>query len=869
LPDRERLLTSAKGGSPGPAEGRGGLGTFTRSRELSSRALPDGEHPEFPLLHYEQDRAVAGWGPPPPFDGRGIVTTLYSAEFASGWVQLNELVRLGVRLPVEIYYRPGELSDQQIRLVEDLPLDARLVLLEDEVEGYAIKVHAIVRSRFREVLWIDTDNVPIRDPEYLFDDPAYREKGSLFWRDVSGADRAVFWHPESPVWELFRVPYNDAEEFESGQLLIDKQRCWPEIGLLLHFNSDPFYYRYVNGDKDTFRFAWQQMHLRRGGTLADINYLASGDVPYGFMPFGPFHIGPPNPWGKWGGGSVMQQRDRLGRPLFNHRTAHKYGSAVGDGRPDLDPDDVYGPDEHRIYRQHLETLRSAMAGCAASPAKAAHPAGAKQWFAKPGIRRAEGMRIPAIIHQTWKDEAVPAEFREWQESWRRHNAGWKYKLWTDAEIDALVRERFPELYGIFRAYPAPIFRVDLGRYLILKAFGGVYADLDCECLRPLEPLLAGKLLAIGLEPESHRANGKAAERGLPHILCPSFIGSTAEHPFWDALLTEIRAAKDEPDVLDATGPFLLTQAAFRYQGEAPIHVLPAALLYPVDNENCDSGRVFDIEYWEEATRDAFVIHYWAGTWWKDWRPTLQRRLPASFPMQMIMGELGERDARADGDPPKISCVMVEGGGLAGRERAIDDFLRQTYPKKELLIVGAAVPGAAEPPRDGSADAAVKIIPHPGGEATPDELRRLAVAEADGDYVCLWKGGAVNDPSRLDYQYLIATGAGAEGSALISWMSWDPASERIDVRLPERWQDTLLCKRASLAAFLALHPLAALGAPDAGPCFAVAGLDLPRVHVRREAPGGAGAGQAVLRASYGGSRYQGVLKELRKRLFLPR
>lgn len=257
---------------------------------------------------------------------RGIVTSIYAAEFASGWVLLSELARLKVDLPVEVWHRPGELEDVMIAAMKTLPLDLDIRVLEDNVSSYAIKPLSLWRSKFVEMLWIDADNVPIRDPSFLFDDPEYKIKGSLFWRDVTGVDRARFWSPDAPVWEIFNVPYNDAEEFESGQLLIDKSKCGAELALTVHFNENKdFYWRFVHGDKDTFRLAWQQLGFRRSGKIRQVNYLEDqAKVPYGFMPYGPFHVGPPNPWKKWGGGSLMQQRDRAGNPLFNHRTIFKF-----------------------------------------------------------------------------------------------------------------------------------------------------------------------------------------------------------------------------------------------------------------------------------------------------------------------------------------------------------------------------------------------------------------------------------------------------------------------------------------------------------------------------------------------------------------
>ncbi|HEX9105675.1 MAG TPA: glycosyltransferase [Longimicrobiales bacterium] len=96
--------------------------------------------------------------------------------------------------------------------------------------------------------------------------------------------------------------------------------------------------------------------------------------------------------------------------------------------------------------------------------------------------------IPAIVHQTWKTADVPERFRAAASSWRRLHPAWEYRFWTDADIDRFVRERFPRLLPLFAAYADAIQRVDAFRYLVLYDQGGLYADLDIECLRPFDDL---------------------------------------------------------------------------------------------------------------------------------------------------------------------------------------------------------------------------------------------------------------------------------------------------------------------------------------------------------------------------------------------
>lgn len=157
------------------------------------------------------------------------------------------------------------------------------------------------------------------------------------------------------------------------------------------------------------------------------------------------------------------------------------------------------------------------------------------------------MIIPKIIHQLWKDNVVPERYRALVETWRKHHPAWQYRLWTDAEIRAFVEREYPSFLPIFDEYRQNICRADAGRYLILRHFGGLYADLDAECLRPFDTLLKGRQFVIGLEPEAHLGLKKAADRRFDKLLCPTVIASAPGHPFWDQVWRELRSFSRSDD----------------------------------------------------------------------------------------------------------------------------------------------------------------------------------------------------------------------------------------------------------------------------------------------------------------------------------
>ncbi|GGH11886.1 hypothetical protein FAZ19_00100 [Sphingobacterium alkalisoli] len=185
---------------------------------------------------------------------KGIVYTAGGVSHVTClWVSINELRNLGCLLPIEVWHLGNEISIDVMEFFEGL--DVRFRDFQDlgpiDRTGVFLKPLAILHSSFREVLYIDSDNVCLRDPTYLFDIPEYNRLGTVFWPDYWITD------PHNPIWKIIDSSAFDTPEQESGQLLVNKEMCWKELNLCLHFNMlEKYYYKLLYGDKDTFRFAW-------------------------------------------------------------------------------------------------------------------------------------------------------------------------------------------------------------------------------------------------------------------------------------------------------------------------------------------------------------------------------------------------------------------------------------------------------------------------------------------------------------------------------------------------------------------------------------------------------------------------------------
>ncbi len=235
------------------------------------------------------------------FAGKGIVIPAGGPDLFTNAYVLIRLLRIthGCALPIDVWhFGPAEMSPRMKYLLRELAVDtvdAEAVLAEHPAairSGWPLKPYALMWSRFEQVLMLDADQVPLRDPADLFDGKDFRATGALLWPDVNDILAA------NPAWAACGLPARAMPAIESGQLLIDKSRHWPALQTALHLNEHAdHYYEYLYGDKDTWLLA-----------------LLLTDEPYVLLPHRPFADVP----------FCLHQRDMAGKPLFQHRTGAKW-----------------------------------------------------------------------------------------------------------------------------------------------------------------------------------------------------------------------------------------------------------------------------------------------------------------------------------------------------------------------------------------------------------------------------------------------------------------------------------------------------------------------------------------------------------------
>lgn len=164
-------------------------------------------------------------------------------------------------------------------------------------KSYHLKAIAVIQCPWREVLYLDSDSVPARDPEYMFKAPGYERLGIFctpdYWK-TSG---------NSPMWAIAGVKCRDEWEMETGQMFIDKARHLDVFYLIKYMLYNHHYWFYFSdGDKDIFR--WAMLMLRKRWAVPG-RWVAAGGLPGGTLS-GDFCA------------LSMIQHDAWGVPLFVH-----------------------------------------------------------------------------------------------------------------------------------------------------------------------------------------------------------------------------------------------------------------------------------------------------------------------------------------------------------------------------------------------------------------------------------------------------------------------------------------------------------------------------------------------------------------------
>ena len=198
--------------------------------------------------------------------------------------------------------------------------------------------------------------------------------------------------------------------------------------------------------------------------------------------------------------------------------------------------------------------------------------------------------IPRIIHQTWISTKLPAFYAPWLRSWLVKNPTWQYWFWTDDDIRNFIAHDYGQYLALYDSYKKNINRADAMRYFVLHKYGGLYADIDVECLRPLDDITSKHSCVL---PEEHHAHSYLLHRRSPPAnVVNAVMACRPGHPYFWKVIKELPRQQTQSDLLYQTGPFLIDAVLRKYMNnstrpsEDNVAVLPPEVFNPTyDNTN--------------------------------------------------------------------------------------------------------------------------------------------------------------------------------------------------------------------------------------------------------------------------------------------
>lgn len=156
------------------------------------------------------------------------------------------------------------------------------------------------------------------------------------------------------------------------------------------------------------------------------------------------------------------------------------------------------------------------------------------------------------------------------------------------------------------------------------------------------------------------------------------------------------------------------------------------------------------------------------------------------------------------DAPLVSCLMVTNDRPRLAERAIECFIAQSYPNRELIVLDGSDSDQLQQGVEAIRIRKIKLHREPQAGRSMGELRNLAVEKSAGQYVCIWDDDDLYDPDRLSIQMNAITSLGADACFLARLQLWWPARRILALSFRRTWEGSMICAKGKMPRYPALH-----------------------------------------------------------------
>jgi hypothetical protein len=275
-----------------------------------------------------------------------------------------------------------------------------------------------------------------------------------------------------------------------------------------------------------------------------------------------------------------------------------------------------------------------------------------------------------------KKQRYPEAFVKCIDRIKKIHPKWDIIIYNEDDVNKIISEQISFIKTVYDNYSHTVQKADIIRVILVYLFGGFYLDMDILCLKPLDELRRFELI---LSEEKTLSRSECNQIGLkePVRVANYMFGGAPGHPFWlkylkDAIRFSFMEIKTENDILESTGPGLLSNLYAKYKNAYPDMVLlknnDRRCLIPHHSQiACHFGN--------------YAAHLHQGTWrWGNraghQTPNITRKLSASE-ISSVTANIDRILQKQDYRPHKLHVIIPPG----------KEDLYVLHPVKRLQKVG--------------------------------------------------------------------------------------------------------------------------------------------------------------------------------------
>lgn len=385
--------------------------------------------------------------------------------------------------------------------------------------------------------------------------------------------------------------------------------------------------------------------------------------------------------------------------------------------------------------------------------------------------RAIGGTFPQKVWQTWKIDAAGLDAKDAVRvrTWTTKNPKYRYELLTDDNALSYVKHHYgpaginrPDIVHVFETLNAKIIKADLLRYLVMYIEGGLYADIDVECLKPIEHFIPNRYdekdidMVIGIETDMPDFKDHPVLGQKSQSFCQWTFMGKARLPVMMRLIENIMAwlngvakKQDRPisqieldfdEVLIGTGPSAFTSAVLaemsaqtgktvgweEFSGMLDSKVVAGVLVLPSESFAAGTGHSASGNH---DGKSALIKHHFHASSWPTNHPRFKHP---------VYGEVERCNWDAE-------CVKLWDSNTAFFNSLPEEeqlklvHMKEIEDKKRPLMMDAQGPVGGMGPAVGMPPAPLAEVPAPGMPPVPvAELAGIEEPLVDEEEVPLGK-----------------------------------------------------------------------------------------------------------------------------------